>query len=351
MSFTVLAVGTRNEETRPSLHGLKLLVVDSSNMADGRSHALAVIPIDDHVVAAAVNGGNDAVEVTTGVIAEQLLGRFDLGPQSYPQGLLSLLRSPSIGLSLHGIGLILRLPSTLCQALLQLQVLANLGQDLLPGLGHNTCTAHCRIHAQEALAAGFSAVDNAVDLGLGHVSTEVGTACRQTAFKDLGAKLGLLFRVLAADRRVAWQLFEKSIQSNLPQRWELDTAGLVTEVSEMGARSIRMHDIAKMTSSAAGGVVAGGVVAGGVVAGGVVAGGVDERGHNLSSLQVVVSMIEHRGDTVGRAGDINLADVARFEVGMFAGGEAIVDLEVEEERQSGGEATDTNQVYEVREGR
>ena len=62
-------------------------------------------------------------------------------------------------------------------------------------------------------------------------------------------------------------------------------------------------------------------------------------------------MIEHRGDTVGRAGDINLADVARFEVGMFAGGEAIVDLEVEEERQSGGEATDTNQVYEVREGR
>jgi hypothetical protein len=35
-----------------------------------------------------------------------------------------------------------------------------------------------------------------------------------------------------------------------------------------------MHDIVKMTSSAAGGVVAGGVVAGGVVAGGVVAGGV-----------------------------------------------------------------------------
>jgi hypothetical protein len=121
-----------------------------------------------------------------------------------------------------------------------------------------------------------------------------------------------------------------------------------------------MHDIVKMTSSAAGGVVASGVVAGGVVAGGVVAGGVaggvvaggvDERGHNLSSLQVVVSMIEHSGDTAGRAGDINLADVPRFEVGMFAGGGAIVDPEVEEERQIGGEATDTNRVYEVREGR
>jgi hypothetical protein len=73
---------------------------------------------------------------------------------------------------LHGIGLILRIPSTLCRALLRLQVLANPGQDLLPGLGHNTCTAHCRIHAQEALAAGFSAFGDAVDLGSADVNTE-----------------------------------------------------------------------------------------------------------------------------------------------------------------------------------